>query len=222
MKRIISLLGLLVLCLTLSTCGGTVRAISGDYADDYVIRDIRPLSGVSGETVQFEMAVCENAGAVHLEESTMGDEDYPQVIWNFGTGAEPNISYDLEPEVVLRDGIRSPYECSVTVRYGCLTDEQITSNFTLNVAPLDILAVSPLTGVGGASATFSVVLSSGVGTEYAWDFGGACSPNGSNVENPTVQFVETGGTFNCRLLVSNAFEIAEFPFVLQVAPDPTD
>jgi len=184
MKRIISLLGLLVLCLTLSTCGGTVRAISGDYADDYVIRDIRPLSGVSGETVQFEMAVCENAGAVHLEESTMGDED--------------------------------------SVRYGCLTDEQITSNFTLNVAPLDILAVSPLTGVGGASATFSVVLSSGVGTEYAWDFGGACSPNGSNVENPTVQFVETGGTFNCRLLVSNAFEIAEFPFVLQVAPDPTD
>ena len=215
MKRIISLVGLLVLCLTLTTCGGTVRAITDDYADDYVLRDIRPLSGVSGEEVMFEFSLCENAGA-----QPMDGDDPPEVIWNFGTGADPNVSYELNPEVVLRDGIRSPYDCSLTVRYGCEDDQEVTSNFTLNVAPLTVMAVTPLTGTGNGSATFDALVGSGNATSWSWDFGGACSPNGSNEENPTVTFVKTGGTYGGRVLVSNAFEVTEYQFVLQVAPEP--
>lgn len=216
MSRIISLAGLLGLCLMLTTCGGTVRAISDDYADDYIIRNIRPLAGVSGEEVTFEFAICENAGAVPFEA-----DEAPQIIWDFGTGAEPNISFDQHPEVTLRDGIRSPYQGKLTVRYGCETEQTVTANFTLNVAPLSILGVAPLSGAADNSATFSAVIGSGNATTFAWDFGGACSPNGSNEANPTVSFnSDSGGVYTCRLIVSNSFEVTEFPFTLQVIPAP--
>lgn len=218
MSRMISLAGLIGICLMLTTCGGTVRAIDDDYADDYIIRNIRPVAGVSGEEVLFEFAICENAGAVPFD-----GENPPQVIWDFGTGAEPNISFEQNPTVTLRDGIRSPYQGKLTVRYGCENEKTVTADFTLNVAPLSVLGVAPLTGAANGTATFSALIGSGNATTYAWDFGGACSPNGSNLPNPAVNFsADAGGIYYCRVLVSNNFEVTEFPFTLQVTPAPAD
>lgn len=207
------LLAIFIMCL--GGCSGTIRALSDDYADDYVMRNIRPTSGVSGEEVTFEMSVCENAGAQPLD----GD-DPPQVIWDFGTGAEPNVSYELNPQVMLRDGLRSPYECSVTLRGGCLAEDVYITTFTLAVAPLNALGVTPNTVVADGMATFSVVGITGNVTTYAWDFGGAAVSGNSNTANPSMSITGTPGAYQARVIIGNNFEAFEFPFTIVVLPAP--
>jgi len=213
MLRVIAVLALCAGCLMLSTCG-TARAIAGDYEDDVIIRNIRPLSAVSGEDAVFEADICTTDG-VKIDESGIADVKFT---WDFGGGAEPDVSFEEMPEVVIRDGIRAPYAGTLTIRGGCVPEgEEVTATFTLEVAPLTVLTVSPTTGLAGSPATFSALIGSGNVTEYAWDFGGACSPNGSNQANPTVVVDENAsGVYQCRLLVSNQFEALEFPFTLTV------
>lgn len=212
MIRLASILGLLSCCMMLSTCG-TARAIADDYEDDYIIRNIRPLSAVSGEEATFQADLCFNSGARITE-------DLPSFTWDFGGGAEPNVSFESEPTVTIRDGIRAPYECTLTMRGGCLEEDEISATFTLNVEPLSVIAVTPTTGQGGSTALFTAVIGSGNVTNYAWDFGGACSPNGSNLIHPNVTFTQTAGVYNARVLVSNNFEVYEFPFSITVTPGP--
>lgn len=204
----------------LNTCG-TARAIVGDYEDDVVIRNIRPLSNVSGEPVTFEMAICNSAG-VELDPET-GALIGLTYIWDFGGGADPNISYDASPEVVIRDGLRAPYLGRVTIGStggGCLpAGEEVIATFTISVAPLSVLAVTPQTGIAGSAATFSALIGSGNVTDYAWDFGGSGNPGGSTAQTPTVTFdTNAGGVYQGRLIVSNAFEALEFPFSISVIP----
>lgn len=205
----------------LSTCG-TARAIVGDYADDFEIRNIRPLSNVSGERVTFEADVCTTAGAVI--DPVTGALDGAVYTWDFGGGAQPNLSFDEKPEVMIRDGLRAPYLGTLTIRGGCIRDgEEISATFTIAVAPLTVLAVTPQTGIAGSIATFSALIGSGEVTQYAWDFGGSASPGGSTAQNPTVTFDENaGGVFLARLIVSNEFEAMEFPFAISVIPKPPE
>ncbi|MBN2083548.1 hypothetical protein JW859_15240 [bacterium] len=228
MIRIAALAGLALLCFVLSSCAGTYRAITNDYATDApFVESISPLHGVSGEEVTFEATLCLPSGTrIKLNEET-GELEYNGLaVWNFGGGAEPNISHDLSPTVILRDGLRSPYECSLYLKGNCTGDEdnlEATYTFTLSVAPLTVIGVTPTTGSGGSSAVFSAIVGSGIATDYAWDFGGACSPNGANVANPNVNFVDfASGPYNCRVIISNDYELYEFPFVLQVTPKPAE
>ena len=200
-------------------CGGTVRALAGDYDTDAPeVESISPLSGESGEEVTFKAVVCGKAGGA----------ENPQYIWDFGTGAEPNISFDTEPTVVLRDGLRSPYTCTLTIKASCTGEDEnqigVTS-FTLKVLPLLVTSVSPASGVVEGTATFSAVLASGVADSYQWDFGGACEPNSSTLANPVVRFLETGSNSDviipCNVIVGNAFEANQFTFNLVVKPKPT-
>ena len=216
MKRLACLFGAVLSCLLLSTCG-TGRAIVGDYADDYVIRNIRPLSAVSGEDAIFEADICYTDGAIVDQEGNA-----PKYTWDFGGGAEPNISFEPSPRVTIRDGIRAPYQCTLTARGGCLDDQEVTATFTLNVAGLDVIAVTPLSGTGGGSALFSVVVGSGNVTSYAWDFGGACNPNGSNLTHPNVAFTPIAGVYNARVIITNSFEAYEYPFTITVLPGPPE
>jgi len=212
MIRLASVIGVVLCCMLLSTCG-TGRAIVDDYEDDYVIRNIRPLSAVSGEQATFEADLCTNSGTV-----VEGKVVMPDFTWDFGGGADPNVSFEESPTVTVRDGIRAPYECTLTLSGGCLEKDQISATFTLNVEPLDVLAVTPLSGEGGAGALFTAVIGSGNVTSYAWDFGGACSPNGSNLIHPNVTFTQAPGVYNARVLVSNNFEVFEYPFSITVLP----
>jgi hypothetical protein len=227
MMKTLALLGLPLLCILASSCGGTYRAIVRDYASDAPeVQSITPLHGVSGEQVQFEALLCTPAGsAITIDEAT-GFKSYAgKYIWNFGGGAEPNISHESSPQVQLRDGLRSPYDCTLTLIGSCNGEDenkQATYSFTLAVAPITVLGVAPTTGVAGSGATFTAIIGSGTVTKYSWDFGGACNPNGSNVANPSVTFVDSAsGLYNCRLIVSNEFELYEFPFTLQVTPAPS-
>lgn len=227
MNRMIATTGLITLCLLITTCAGTYRAITGDYASDApTVESITPLHGVSGEQVQFDATLCLPAGTA-LETDTETDLlGYGGLyMWDFGGGAEPNLSHEANPIVILRDGLRSPYNCTLTLKGSCRGEEenQIAEyTFTLSVAPLTVLGVTPTTGSANASATFSAIIGSGNVTTYAWDFGGACSPNGSNSANPQVTFIDTAsGPYNCRLIISNQYELFEYPFVIQVTPAPS-
>jgi len=226
MIRLFAVLAALASCMLLSTCG-SARAIVGDFADDYIIKNITPLSGVSGEQVRFIHQVCFNDGAIAFDyiwdaeseafEIFDFEGEPPKYFWDFGGGAEPNISYDIFPEVTLRDGLRAPYQGSLTICDGCEDGTDITATFTYEVAPLTVLTVSPLSGVAAGNATFSALIGSGSVTTYAWDFGGAGSPNGSNLENPTIVFSDNAlGIYQCNLIVSNNYEAFEFPFTISV------
>jgi len=224
MNKTLALLGLSLLCILATSCGGTYRAIIRDYASDAPeVQSITPLHGVSGEEVQFEALLCLPAGAhITIDEATGGKAYAGAYIWNFGGGAEPNISHDASPRVILRDGLRSPYDCSLTLIGSCNGEDEnkkATYTFTVSVAPITVLGVTPTTGVAGSSATFSAIIGSGNVTKYSWDFGGACNPNGSSQATPSVSFIQSAsGLYNCRLIVSNNFELYEFPFVLSVTP----
>jgi len=182
-------------------------------AVDAAAAQVDPLAGVSGAQVTFQAAVCATAGSRPLDDPT----NPPQWIWNFGGGAEPNVSYDAKPVVTLRDGLRGPYECTLSLRDGCTDDNIVSATFTLNVAKLTVINVAPLAGVQDGTAVFSVVVGSGNVTEYAWDFGGACTPSGSNVANPAVHF-NTPGVYECSVIISNAYEALQFPFTLTILP----
>lgn len=214
MRGIAGLCGATLVMLALCTCG-TYRAITDDYESDApVIQDVKPTSGVSGEEVTFEMFLCQG-------KAFTGEERY---IWDFGGGAYPNVSYEAKPSVQLRDGQRGPYACRVTVTGGCVGDDDVSSTyeFTLNVAPLTVLTVAPTTGTGDETGTFSALIGTGNVTQYQWDFGGACSPNGSTDENPNVKFINStvAMTYQARVIVSNNFEAYEFPFTITVQPNP--
>ena len=166
MIRLLGLAGAALCCVFLTTCG-TVRAIQDDYAEDYIIRDISPLSGVSGAQVTFQAAICATAGSRALDDP----DNPPQIIWNFGGGADPNVSYDLKPVVTLRAGRSDTYEGTLSIRDGCTDENLVTATFSLKVAPLIVLDVAPLSGVENATAVFSAVIGTGSVTEYVWDFG---------------------------------------------------
>jgi PKD repeat protein len=218
LKSVAVCLALAAAYLLCAGCGGTIRALDNDYDSDApTVVSIAPLSGVSGEEVTFKAIVCHHAGGA----------ENPQYIWDFGTGAEPNVSYETEPKVVLRDGLRSPYTCKLTIKASCTGEEKNrmgVTNFTISVLPLKVLSVTPSTGVGGGTATFSALLESGVASAYQWDFGGACDPNGSTQANPVVKFVDNGSgnttLYNCSLVASNAFEANQYMFTIAIQPKP--
>jgi PKD repeat protein len=214
MKRVLLLLGALACGLFASTCG-TYRAVTNDYASDVpAVLAIKPTSGVSGEQVTFQAQLCAQPEGAAV----------PEYIWDFGGGAYPNTSFEAEPGVTLRDGLRSPYDGTLTLRVSCADNKTSvrTYHFSVTVAPLTVLAVTPTTGVGSGTATFSALIGTGNATDYIWDFGGAGSPGGSNVANPTITFndVQADTLYQCRVIVSNDYEAKEFPFTLHVVPKP--
>jgi PKD repeat protein len=217
MRGIAGLFGATLMMLVLTTCG-TYRAITDDYRSDApVVQSVKPTAGVSGEEVTFDVEFCAS-----LQLKPTGTETYH---WDFGGGAYPNVSYDASPAVQLRDGLRGPYTCSVTISGGCVGDPDLTSKFEfpLDVAPITVVSVAPLVGTGKQTATFSVLVGTGNVTSYQWDFGGACSPGGSTEATPSVVFtdVQSASIFQARVIVSNQFEALEVPFTINVLPNPT-
>jgi hypothetical protein len=215
MKYLAIVAGLLSCIVVLAACG-TYRQITDDYKSDYYVQSVRPGQGVSGEEVTFQSKLCVRSGGLVEPES-------PNYYWDFGGGAYPNTSYDKEPQVTLRDGLRSPYHCKLVVSSGCEGGERLAEyEFDLQIAPLTVLAVTPTNGVGDGQAVFSALIGSGNAKSYMWDFGGAGTPGGSNLPNPTIKFnnVAVESVYQCRVIVSNNFESTEFPFTITLQPKP--
>jgi hypothetical protein len=206
-----------------SSCG-TARAIQGDHASKAPrLLAVTPTqvasgqgSGLGQDPVRFEAQVVDQTGSTEEDEITgqVGDVLY---FWDFGGGAEPNTSTDPAPEVIIRDGARSPYNARVVLTDGTTGDFK-EYTFQLFVTPLEVAAVTPSTVIAGSSATFSTLVRSGVASQWNWDFGGAASPGGSNQAAPQVSITTIPGTYNAKVFVSNAYESIEVPFTITVLP----
>jgi hypothetical protein len=215
MRCILGLLCVSALLILSGGCG-TARALVNDRAADVVVTAIRPTSGESGETVTFEAMVCLKPSIGVLDAMDPTDPNMPEFTWNFGGGAEPNVSFEHNPTVLLRAGSVTPYNASLTLTSGCLGDDSLTVPFTLSIAPLQVLSVTGTTGVAKGTGSFSVVMGTGVPDTFSWDFGGAGSPSGSTSSNPTITFSATPGTYQGRVIVSNEFEAVEADFTITV------
>lgn len=207
-------LGLLIgiASLALASGCGTARAIVNDRAQDVYVESIRPTSGVSGETVNFEAICCFKPGQ---------SSENLRYEWNFGGACDPNVSFDEIPIVNFRAGSAVPYSASLKLTGGCLGENlSLTTPFQINVAPLSVVAVTGTTGVSKGVGSFSAILGSGVADKYSWDFGGAATPSGAQTESPAVNFVTVAvpTVFQGRLIVSNKYEISEFLFDITVNP----
>lgn len=226
MKKVISIVAALALLLLCTACG-TVRAIQGDY-DSKAPRllAVTPTQVASGQgsgpgqqKVTFSAQVVDQTGLGPGDGAITGNGEVGDVLyfWDFGGGAEPNTSTDPKPQVVIRDGARSPYNARLVLTDGT-TGEAQDYTFQIFVTPLEVAAVVPSTVFAGSQATFSTLVRSGVASTWNWDFGGAASPGGSNLQAPTVQITDIPGTYNAKVFVSNAYESIEVPFTITVFP----
>jgi len=223
MKKHFAIAVVLALAVYTTACG-TVRAIQGDHQSQAPkLLAVTPTQVASGQgsgpgdsPVQFSAEVVDQTGKSTLDKATgqVGDVLY---FWDFGGGAEPNTSIDPRPEVVIRDGARSPYNARLVLTDGTTGDSK-EYTFQLFVTQLQVAAVTPGTVVAGSSATFSTLVRSGVASQWNWDFGGATNPGGSTDESPTVQISTVPGTYNAKVYVSNAYESIEVPFTITVLP----
>lgn len=211
MRLFLGLLCGVALLAAASGCG-TARALVDDREPGAVVEAIRPTSGVSGESVQFEAICCVKTGQ---------SKDDLTYVWNFGGGADPNVSFEESPAVTLRSGSATPYNATLKLTGGCLGENlSLTTPFNLNVAPLSVTAVTGNTGISKGAASMSVLVGTGIATTYNWDFGGAATPSGATGQTVTATFatVLAPTVYQGRVIVSNAYESTEYLFDINVNP----
>lgn len=167
--------------------------------DPPLVSDVAPSTGETGTQIQPIVTV---AGSV---------DTYS---WDFGGGAVPNTSTEASPLITL--GAEGNYNASVTA--SSVFGEHLYE-FILEVGPVsgsapEIVSVAPLSGETLAVVDFSAVVNGTVDT-YAWDFGGAGTPNTSSEAAPQIT-LGVVGTYDCSLTATNGFGFDAFDFSFEV------
>lgn len=193
------------------TCSVTVTNNAGEDTFPFTltignppeISDVNPLTGDSGNLVLFTATV---TGDVPLTYS-----------WDFGGGATPDTSSDVEPEVTL--GAADSYDASVTVS-NSFGEDFLGFTLVVNDAPVppNILSVEPTEGYHDVEVIFIAVVDGEEPFSYDWNFGGGAVPNTSIEESPEVTLSSTPDTYNASLTVTNIAGEDTFPFDLLVKP----
>lgn len=164
------------------------------------ISSVSPSGGVTGVVRTFSAIVT-------------GDEPLTYA-WNFGGGATPDVSAEVEPEVTLGDV--GTYNASLTVTNLFGSD---TFDFNLNITaqgtPPSVISISPVTGTAGTQLTINADVAGSRPLNY-WSFaflGGGATPT---VVEGSVDPVEAtitlgaAGEYECWFSVAN-----DFGFVMQ-------
>ncbi len=132
--------------------------------------------------------------------------------WNFGGGADPNVSLDESP--VFTAGAPGQFDASVSV-----TNSFGTSVYDWTMTVIDrkpqVLSVSPLTGIENERIQIAANVNGQAPLDYLWNFGGAATSNTSTYESPMITLT-TAGRYNCSLTVSNTYGNHVFPFDFEV------
>ncbi|MEO7995281.1 MAG: hypothetical protein ABI743_12855, partial [bacterium] len=164
------------------------------------ITAVSPLTGLSGASVQFSAT---NAGGA-----------VGTWTWGFGGGATPNIMNVASPTVVL--GTPGDYAAVCQAQNGSGTDSFF---FTLHVdeSGPNITSVTPLSGFGLRSTTFSAVNAGPAATSWDWQFGTAATPATSTAASPVVVLNGRAGVYDCSVTASNAGGQMTFPFQVTVS-----
>ena len=161
---------------------------------------VTPLAGKPGEIVQFSAEV-EGLGPISF-------------YWNFGGGATPNLAYVATPYVTL--GAEGIYNGVLVVDndYGPTSSFQF--QYEVGLVPVEVLSVSPTTVPELSTVTMNAVVNGSGPLTYAWDFGGAATPETSAEAAPEIQ-VGSPGSYDCSVTIDNEFGPPDtFPFTLTV------
>jgi PKD repeat protein len=168
-----------------------------------VITAVDPLTGASGTT--------------YTPTAINSGDPATSAAWDFGGGATPNTSSDINPSVTLN--ATGDYNASVTLTNAGGSD---TFNYTLTVTPgggtpPNITDVQPQTGQTGASYSPVATNTGDPATSAAWDFGGGATPNTTTDINPTVTLNATGD-YSASVTLTNASGNDTFNYTLSVTP----
>ena len=167
------------------------------------ISDIAPLYGITGSQLSPVATV---TGMQPLQYS-----------WNFGGGAEPNLTTEANPTITLSttDG---DYSGSLTVLN---TVGEDTYPFTLVVQEIptapEILSVTPTSGDSGSEITLVADVTGSYPRFYSWDFDTGADPNTSTSASPTVT-LEDPGTYKASVTLTNSVGSDTYDFDLVVLP----
>jgi PKD repeat protein len=162
------------------------------------VTDVNPKTGASGTQLIFR--------------GTYQGNPPTEYLWDFGGGATPNTSTDVEPFVTL--GAPGTYSASLEVSNANGTD---TFDFTLEVVDdsnvPDIWGISPTDAEAGTTVQLALWMdpTKGVADTWEWNF----DPNGdgslvkdgtltSSEESPTIQ-VGDQGLYEIAVTASNSF-----------------
>ncbi len=169
--------------------------------DPPLVTDVSPSSGESGSQIQPAATFT-------------GQVD--SWSWDFGGGALPDTSTEQSPQISL--GSEGSYSASVTAT--SVFGEHVFP-FTLEVGPVsgsapEIVSVEPLSGETGGVVNFTATVNGSVDS-WAWDFGGAGTPDTSSEAMPQVT-LGAEGPYNCSVTATNAFGSDQFDFSFTVNP----
>jgi PKD repeat protein len=167
------------------------------------ITDIAPLSGITGSQLSPVATV---TGMQPIQYS-----------WDFGGGAEPNLTTDPNPTVTL-SSTKGSYSGNLTVLNPIGQD---TYEFTLVVqelpTPPEILSVTPTTGDSGSQITLTADVAGSYPRFYSWDFDTGADPNTSTSDSPTVT-LQDPGTYKASVTLTNSLGDFKYDFDLVVLP----
>jgi PKD repeat protein len=156
---------------------------------------------------------------VQLSAMRTGGGQADTYAWDFGGAGLPATSTDAEPVVTL--GAAGTYHGTVTGSNAAGTS---SAEFTLVVrqpnAP-DITSVYMDDAYTNLPLRLTPMLAGGdsaPGSNWLWDFGGACEPNSSAEAEPEITPL-TAGTYHCSVMTSNAAGSDQLSFEI-VVTDP--
>jgi PKD repeat protein len=134
--------------------------------------------------------------------------------WDFNGGATPNTSNAASPGIML--GPVGSYFCTLTVTNHAGSDTFI---FVLNVTAAGVAPtinfVLPAEGITGTPLSFGADVSGSEPLTYAWNFGGAGTPNTSHDHFPVI-VLGAPGTYLGSLTVTNATGTDTDSFIITV------
>ncbi len=171
------------------------------------VGEVSPLTGVAGSLLSMSATVDGIAPISYW--------------WDFAGAAVPSNSTEVSPMITLTS-TPGTYPCSLTVT----NDKgQNTFEFSMEVTeapvPPYVHNITPITGQSGASVQFSATVTGTLRIIYTWNFGGAGTPNESNLQSPTVT-LGAAGVYDAYLYVENSFGLGShlYDFQITVTPAP--
>jgi len=191
------------------TCSVTVANDAGEDTFPFTltignppeVTEVAPLTGASGSLVLFSATVTGDAPLIYS--------------WDFGGGADPDTSSDVEPEVTL--GAPDTYDASLAVSNSFGQDFfGFTLEVTVPPVPPNIVTLGPTQGHVDDEVTFVAVVEGDEPLSYDWDFGGGAVPNTSTDAKPDVTLSSVADTYSASLTLTNAAGSDTYPFDLLV------
>jgi gliding motility-associated-like protein len=129
-----------------------------------------------------------------------------QSFWNFGFGAHPQTSTDVNPQNILYDTTGAKIVTHIVTYHNatCTLSDTFVHIITINPIPVTTFTSSAPV-CSNTPVNFTNTGSQGVNYAYFWDFGLGASPSTSIAENPVGITYSSSGTKTVTFTITNGF-----------------